>query len=319
MLERDDADAFALTSGALPSVTDRGERVLWPMETTSRQLRLVAADGMVRSLGDVDVVFPALHGPWGEDGTIQGLFELSGIPYVGSGVLASAVAMDKHFTKTVLEHAGLPVVPWHPVTTEAWASDPQPALEAARRFGYPVFVKPARAGSSLGVSRVADERALAAALAVAFAEDDKALIEPAMVGREVEIAILGARPGGAPRASVAGEVVVGDGLFYDFDAKYRGVGEVGLACPAALSPADLDTMQRLALRAFEAIDARGLARVDFFLTAEGFLINEVNTLPGFTPISMFPRCWQESGVSYTELITELIELALPSSPALPVE
>ncbi len=309
VLERDDPGAFALDPDALPEVRDDGSRVRWPESVRSRELT-VERDGVVASLGDIDVVFPILHGRWGEDGTIQGLLELSGVPYVGSGVLGSALGMDKHFTKTVLRSAGIQVAPWVTVTGDEWRRAEDAVADRVRELGSPLFVKPARAGSSVGVTKIASVEGLSGALDVAFAEDGKAIVESAVVGREVEIGVLGGRNGGAPRASVAGEIVVSGRGFYDFEAKYLDAPGIELACPADLSEPQLAEMQELAVRAFEAIDCAGLARVDFFLTADGWVVNELNTMPGFTPISMFPKVWQASGLSYPELIDELIELAL---------
>ncbi|BDZ56110.1 D-alanine--D-alanine ligase [Agromyces marinus] len=310
VLEADDADRFALDPERLPEVHDNGTRVLWPDSSASRELRVVTADGGTASLGEVDLVFPILHGPFGEDGTVQGLLELVGLPYVGSGVLASALGMHKHFAKTALAAAGIPVAPWRTVTVREWADDPARVREAAASLGLPQFVKPARAGSSVGVSKVTDAAGLDAALEIAFAEDDTVLIESAVVGREVEIAVLGGAPGERPRASVAGEIVLAGDGFYDFAAKYLDAPGVDLVCPAELGDGRLEEMRELAIRAFEAIGAEGLARADFFLTDGGFVVNELNTMPGFTPISMFPRCWQESGLSYPELIDELIRVGL---------
>nr|WP_246853214.1 D-alanine--D-alanine ligase family protein [Naasia sp. SYSU D00948] len=312
VLESDDPARFRLDAGALPAVEDNGTRVRWPESATGRELR-VAEGGEERSLGTVDLVFPILHGPFGEDGTVQGMLELLGLPYVGNGVLASALGMDKHFTKTVLEAAGIPVAPWVTITQRDWATDPDLWRGRVAALGYPQFVKPARAGSSVGVSRVTSEADLDAALAVAFAEDGKVLVERGMSGREVECAVLGGRDGGPARASVAGEIVVTGRDFYDFEAKYLDAPGVDLVCPADLSEHDLAEMQRLAVRAFDAIGGAGLARVDFFLTGSGFVVNEVNTMPGFTPISMFPKCWLASGLSYPQLIDELIELALQTT------
>ena len=310
ILEVDDPERFALDPSALPELIDNGTRVLWPDSARSRELRVASADGSVRSLGDIDVVFPILHGPFGEDGTIQGMLELVGLPYVGNGVLASALGMDKHFTKTVLAAAGIAVAPWVTVTAAGWASSPAERVAEMQSIGYPMFIKPARAGSSVGVSKVVDEAGIEPALALAFAEDSKVLVEGAIAGREVECAVLGGRGGEPARASVAGEVVVTGRDFYDFAAKYLDAPGVELVCPADLTPSELEQMQALAVRAFEAIGGSGLARVDFFLTPTGFVVNEVNTMPGFTPISMFPRCWLETGLTYPELITELIDLAL---------
>ena len=281
----------------------------WPESTASRELTVTDADGS-RSLGAVDLVFPILHGPFGEDGTIQGMLELVGLPYVGSGVLASALGMDKHFTKTVFQQASLPIAPWRTITADDWAEAPGMAYAALEEVGLPAFVKPARAGSSVGVSKVSTREQLAGAMAVAFAEDTKVLIEPGLVGREIEVAVLQGRPGEPTRASVAGEVIVSGREFYDFAAKYLGAPGIDLVCPANLTADELAAMQKLAVRAFEAIDGAGLARVDFFLTIDGWIINEINTMPGFTPISMFPRCWLASGYTYPQLIDELIDVAL---------
>ncbi|MET0974519.1 MAG: D-alanine--D-alanine ligase family protein [Leifsonia sp.] len=310
VLESDDAHRFGLDPLALPEVVDNGTRVLWPDSAASRSLRVTDADGSVRVLGDVDIVFPILHGPFGEDGTLQGMLELIGLPYVGSGVLASALGMDKHFTKLVLQHAGIAVAPWRTITAGEWDDDPDAVRSAVAGLGLPAFVKPARAGSSVGVSRVEHVDEFDAAFATAFAEDDKVLVETGVVGRELEIAILGGRQGERPRASVAGEVVMTGRDFYDFDAKYLGAPGVQLVCPADLRDDQLDEMRRIAIAAFEAIGAEGLSRVDFFLTDDGFVINEINTMPGFTPISMFPTCWLNSGLSYPELIDDLIGVAV---------
>jgi D-alanine-D-alanine ligase len=309
VLERDDPAAFALDPGALPEVRDDGSRVHWPESTRSRELTL-ERDGQITSLGAVDVVLPILHGLWGEDGTIQGLLELTGIPYAGSGVLGSALGMDKHFTKTVLQAAGIRVAPWVTVTRDEWEREQDAVAERVRGLGTPLFVKPARAGSSVGVTKITSAEGLHGALQTAFAEDGKAIIESAIVGREVEIGVLGGRGGGAPRASVAGEIVVSGRGFYDFEAKYLDAPGIDLVCPADLTSDQLAEMQSLAIAAFQAIDCAGLARVDFFLTDDGWVINELNTMPGFTPISMFPKVWQASGFSYPALIDELIDLAL---------
>ncbi len=309
-LQPDDAERFALNADAMPRVEDNGTRVRWPEVAGSRTLTVTRPDGSTEAIGDVDIVFPILHGPWGEDGTIQGMLELVGLPYVGSGVLASALGMDKHFTKTVLRQAGIPVAPWVTVSEVEWRSAPDDVRSAAGQLGLPAFVKPARAGSSVGVSKVKDWTELDAAIETAFAEDERILIESSVAGREVEIAVLGGRPGEPARASVAGEIVVSGRDFYDFAAKYLDAPGIDLVCPANLTEAELARMRDLGVRAFDAIGAEGLSRVDFFLTEDGFVVNEINTMPGFTPISMFPRCWQESGLSYPDLIDELIQVAL---------
>jgi D-alanine-D-alanine ligase len=309
VLERDDANAFALDPESLPEVRDDGSRLRWPDSVRNRELVVREADGTERSLGEIDVAFPILHGPFGEDGTIQGLFELVGVPYVGNGVLGSALGMDKHFTKTVLQAAGVPVAPWVTLSAADRAGDDAWLRRRVASLGYPVFVKPARAGSSVGVTKVAGPDELDAALDVAFAEDSRVLVERGVPGRELEIGVLGGMAGAAPRTSAVGEILVTGRPFYDFAAKYLDAAGVDLVCPAPLGDGERADLERLAVRAFEAIDGRGLARVDVFLTDEGFIVNEINTMPGFTPISMFPRCWQESGLAYPDLIAELIALA----------
>lgn len=308
VLEDDDPDKFALDPGHLPEVVDNGTRILWPDSATTRELRVSDADG-IRSLGEIDVVFPILHGRFGEDGTVQGFLELLDLPYVGAGLLMSAIGMDKHTTKQVLKAAGVPVVPWVTLTRRDLDRDRAFAERRVRSLGLPVFVKPARAGSSVGVSKVSEWDDLHAALDVAFAEDGTVLVEQAVSGREVECGVLQGRGGAAPRVSVAGEIVITGRDFYDFEAKYLGAPGIDLVCPADLGAGELAEMQRIAARAFEAVGGQGLSRVDFFFTGTEFFVNEVNTMPGFTPISMFPTCWIASGMSYPALITELIELA----------
>jgi len=307
VLEDDDPDKFGLDPQRLPEVVDNGTRVIWPDSTRSRELRVRDASGEERSLGDVDVVFPILHGRFGEDGTIQGFLELLDLPYVGAGLLMSAIGMDKHTTKSVLRAAGVPVVPWVTVTTAQWQRDPRRWAQQIRSLGLPVFVKPARAGSSVGVSKVSAWDELDAALEIAFAEDSSVLVEQAVVGREIECGVLAGRDGALPRVSAAGEIVIRDREFYDFEAKYLDAPGIDLVCPAELREGELAEMQRIAARAFEAVGGEGLARVDFFFTGTEFFVNEVNTMPGFTPISMFPKCWMASGMTYPQLIEELIE------------
>jgi len=309
VLEDDDPDKFALSSDRLPEVVDNGTRVRWPESAASRELRVRRADGVEESLGEVDVVFPILHGRFGEDGTVQGFLELLGLPYVGAGLLMSAIGMDKNTTKSILKAAGVPVVPWVSFTRTDLDRQRELWERRVRALGLPVFIKPARAGSSVGVSKVSDWSELDAALDVAFAEDATVLVEQAVVGREVECGVLEGRDGAAPRVSVAGEIVITGREFYDFEAKYLDAPGIELACPAELRDGELAEMQRIAARAFEAVGGEGLARVDFFFTGTEFFVNEVNTMPGFTPISMFPKCWIATGMTYEGLITELIELA----------
>jgi D-alanine-D-alanine ligase len=309
-LEEDRAAKFFMDPANMPEVHDNGTRILWPESAVTRELRYQDVDGAIHSLGNVDLAFPILHGPFGEDGTVQGLLELVGLPYVGNGVLASALGMDKHFTKTVLAAAGVAVAPWFTVTRQQWAEQSELWRPRAHSLGLPAFVKPARAGSSVGVSKVSSWEDLDAALDVAFAEDTKALIEPAIAGREIECGVLGGRDGGPPRVSLPGEIVMTTREFYDFDAKYLDDSAARLICPTELQEGELRELQRVAARAFEAINGSGLARIDFFFTGTEFIVNEINTMPGFTPISMFPKCWLASGMSYPELIDELITLGL---------
>lgn len=305
----DNAERWALRKGELAVVQDEGARVEFAMDG-SRQIYRIGIDGSRSSLGAVDIVFPVLHGPFGEDGTIQGFLELAGIPYVGNGVLASAAGMDKEFTKAIFQDAKIPVTP-HVVIREAnWMRDPETSLEAVRNLGLPVFVKPARAGSSVGVSKVKNWDDFAPAVALALEHDNKLVVEHGLVGREVECAVLSGRDGARPRVSVAGEIVVTGRDFYDFDAKYQDEDSVDLIIPAAMTEDQLTEMQSIARRAFEALGCQGLGRVDFFLTADGFFVNEINTMPGFTPLSMFPSLWQASGIAYADLIDELINLGL---------
>ncbi|MFB8148152.1 D-alanine--D-alanine ligase family protein [Microbacterium sp. NPDC056003] len=310
VLEDDDPGKFALDAERLPEVVDNGTRVLWPEGGGDRTLRVRRGDGSIDELGEVDAVLPILHGVHGEDGTVQGFFDTLGIPYAGGGVLDSALCMDKHFMKIVLAAAGVPVSPSITVTRRQWDLDPGRVRADAAALGEPTFVKPARAGSSVGVSKVHDASELAAALELAFAEDDKVLIETAIVGREVEVAILEGRAGARARASLPGEIVLTTREFYDFEGKYLGGDGAEVVCPADLTADEIAAIQELGVRAFEAVGGQGLARVDFFLTADGLYVNELNTMPGFTPISMFPKCWIASGVTYPELISELIDTAL---------
>lgn len=264
-------------------------------------------------LGPVDVALSLLHGPFGEDGTIQGLFEMMGTRYVGAGVLASAVGMDKHFMKLVLSASGLPVGPFVTITPSQWAHDRSACLEAVGTLRLPVFVKPARGGSSLGISRVDDEPGLVAAVEEAQRFDPKVVVEEGFVGaRELECGVLSDLDGGRPQASAVAEIRVHSASgFYDFEAKYLPEEQVDLDVPAQVEPAVADEVRALAVRTFEAVGCEGLARVDVFWTREGRLVvNEINTMPGFTAHSMFPRMWAASGLDYPALVDRLIALAL---------
>lgn len=281
----------------------------------SAQLLEIGADGSASSLGEVDVVLPLLHGPFGEDGTLQGKLELAGLPYVGAGVLASAMGMDKHFMKVAFEAAGLKVGPYETITARQWADDPAAAVERVRGLQLPVFVKPARAGSSVGITRIQDWSQLEQAIAEAQKHDPKVVVEQGLAGREIECGVLGGRGNARARASMCGEIVVHDGSqshqFYDFTAKYTDASAADLSCPADLPEEISQEIRRQAVIAFEALDAEGISRADFFYTEDGeVVINEVNTMPGFTPISMYPQMWKATGIDYPELISELITLAL---------
>jgi D-alanine-D-alanine ligase len=292
-------------TGRMPEVTEgSGADVELAAEAGSREL--VAADG---SREPIDVVFPVLHGPFGEDGTVQGLLELAGVPYVGAGVLSSAVGMDKDVQKRLFLHAGLPVGPFETVHEKEWGDDPEPTEAAAEALGYPVFTKPASLGSSVGVSSVPSSRELAAGLDEAFRYGRYALIEKAAPGaREIECAVLG---NDEPVASVAGEIVPEGHAFYDYEAKYLDEHGARLLIPADLKPEVLEEVQRLAVAAFRTVRCAGMARVDFFLLGEDELwLNEINTVPGFTSISMYPKLWEASGLPYDELIDRLLDLAI---------
>jgi D-alanine-D-alanine ligase len=314
-LTADDPDRMAITDRRMPTVeqvADHEGSVALPVDPASREVVYSEPGAVPKALGEVDVVFPLLHGPYGEDGTVQGLLELSGVPYVGAGVLASAVGMDKEFMKRVFTSYGLPVGPYLVVRSREWERDAAGArariAEFAAEHGWPLFVKPARAGSSMGISKVDGPEGLDAAIETARAHDPKIIVESLLSGREIECGVLEFPDG--PRASVPAEIPpVTAHDFYDFEAKYIDSAE-GIV-PAPLTPEQTAEVRRLAVLAFEAVDCEGLVRADFFLQENGeFVINEINTMPGFTPISMYPRMWQETGVSYPELLDRLIQAAL---------
>lgn len=266
-------------------------------------------------ISDIDVVFPLLHGPFGEDGTVQGMFETLGVPYVGPGVLASSVGMDKHFMKVAFQHAGLKVSPWVTFTDRQWQSDQAQCIKRAESLQFPVFVKPARGGSSLGIAKVDDATQLATAVEEARVFDPKVIVEEGVVGREIECAVLDGFGTESPRVSYPGEIEVQDSnpdhQFYDFEAKYQDSSAAELSCPARIPDEAIARVRELAVTGFDAVDAAGLSRVDFFYTTEGdFVINEINTMPGFTSLSMYPSMWQRTGVEYEDLITTLIDLAV---------
>jgi D-alanine-D-alanine ligase len=309
---------LAIANGELPEVTG-GTAVSLVGDPAGRGLAVLEPAAAIGcALTEVDVVFPVLHGAYGEDGTIQGLLEMSGLPYVGSGVFASAASMDKEFTKKLLAAAGLPQGD-HVVLRDAIGAvcaDPDALDEAAReRLGLPVFVKPSRAGSSIGITKVTDWAQFPDAVAAAAAVDPKVIVEASVSGREVECGVLAAPGTGLPEASLPAEIRLRAGVdWYDFAAKYLD-DSVDFDVPADLTPEQTAAVQEASRRAYLAMDCRGLARVDFFLAtapdgSDHLVINEVNTMPGFTPISMFPRMWAASGVTYPELVDRLIASAL---------
>jgi len=315
-----EADALAqleVVDGRLPELSEDAADALLVREGAGTGLAVRGRSGAARAalseLGGLDVALTLLHGPFGEDGTIQGLFEMMGTRYVGAGVLASAVGMDKHFMKLVLAASGLPVGPFVPVPAADWARDRSACLEALAALPLPVYVKPARGGSSLGITRVDRAEDIPAAVAAAQRFDPKVIVEQGFVGaRELECGVLANLDGSRPSASQVAEIRVHSASgFYDFAAKYLPEEQVDLDVPADV-PAELAArVQELAVRTFEAIGCEGLARVDVFVTADGqAVVNEINTMPGFTEHSMFPRMWAASGLGYPELVDRLVRLAL---------
>jgi D-alanine-D-alanine ligase len=314
VLETNDPGRLAITSrDKLPEVDASGLPLTISNGHAGSEIVVHEPSAVPRTLGEVDAVFPLLHGPWGEDGTIQGLLEMAGVRYVGAGVLASAVGMDKHYMKMVLQAHGLPVLPYGVITRRDWDRDRAACSETIDSLGYPVFVKPARGGSSLGISKVHDREGLAAAVVEAQRHDPKVLVEvSAEGGREIECGVLGGFGSNPPDVSVPAEIVVDPGHeFYDFAAKYLPEEQTALVVPADLTDQVTARVQQLSVRAFEVLSVEGLARVDFFvLPDDRVVINEINTMPGFTPSSMFPRMWAASGLPYSGLVDRLIQLAL---------
>ncbi|MFF5344998.1 D-alanine--D-alanine ligase family protein [Streptomyces althioticus] len=321
-LTADEPDRMAITERRTPSVDQLAEStegaVVLPVDPADREVVYSEPGSVPKALGEVDVVFPVLHGPYGEDGTLQGLLELSGIPYVGSGVLSSAVGQDKEYMKRVFTSFGLTVGPYLVIRPREWARDEAAArkriVDFAGEHGWPLFVKPARAGSSIGITKVDDLSGLDDAVAEAQRHDPKILIEAALRGREIECGVLEFEDG--PRASLPAEIPPPDThAYYDFEAKY--IDSTPGVVPAPLTDEETAEVRRLAVEAFDAASCEGLVRADFFLTEDGeFVINEINTMPGFTPISMYPQMWQATGVGYQELVDLLIQAALRRSTGL---
>ncbi len=311
VLAEDAPEKLAITGDRLPSVDETGTSVVLAGDPTLAELTVHEPAKVPQAFGSVDVVLPLLHGPYGEDGTLQGLLELAGVPYVGSGVLSSAACMDKQYMKVVLAAAGLPVGAYVVVRPRDWESDPAAVRRAIDALGYPVFVKPARGGSSIGITKVTDADTLDAAIEAARRHDPKVVIEALVEAREIECGVLQSPGYALPDVSVVAEIVVeGEHEFYDFDAKYLD-GATRLDVPANVDDEVAERIRQFAVRAFDALSCEGLARVDFFLRADGsVLVNEVNTMPGFTPTSMFPLVWSASGVDYPALVNRLLKTAL---------
>ncbi|EFF93287.1 MULTISPECIES: D-alanine--D-alanine ligase family protein [Streptomyces] len=315
-LTADDPERMAITDRRTPSVDELAESteggVVLPVDPHNREVVYSEPGSVPKALGEVDVVFPVLHGPYGEDGTLQGLLELSGVPYVGSGVLASAVGQDKEYMKRVFTSFGLRVGPYVVIRPREWDRDPAAArkkvVDFAGEHGWPLFVKPARAGSSIGITKVDGLAGLDEAIEEARRHDPKVLVEAAVRGREIECGVLEFEDG--PRASVPAEIPPPqEHAYYDFEAKY--IDSTPGVVPAPLTEEQTAEVRRLAVEAFEAASCEGLVRADFFLAEDGgFVINEINTMPGFTPISMYPKMWEATGVSYEELVDRLIQAAL---------
>jgi D-alanine-D-alanine ligase len=337
----DEPARLAITDGQLPSV----EAVAAPGSDVVPWAggAVASAPGKIpHLLGEVDVVLLVLHGPFGEDGTIQGLLEMAGVPYVGAGVLASAVSMDKEYMKLIFRAKGLPVGPYIVLREQDW-----PAAELARAgaaelpgdtggqpdtaehperkrvldeiadLGWPLFVKPARGGSSIGTSKAHDQAQLRASIATARRYDPKVLVEAAIAGREIEVSVLEGIDGAPPDTSVPGQLMIDGGEeFWDFEAKYLDTAS-GMAIPAPIPAAAADEIRRLAAAAFDAVSCEGLARVDFFYTPDGeILINEINTIPGLSPASYFQKMWEASGLAFPQLIDRLLQTALRKGPGL---
>ncbi len=295
--------ALPAETGRMPEVTaEAGTAVELGGGVGSQEL--IAVDGSRRS---IDVVFPVLHGPGGEDGAVQGMLEIAGVPYVGAGVLGSAVGMDKAMQKVLFAAAGLPVVPAEVVREPEWTEDPEGVSARASGLGYPVFTKPATLGSSVGITKVHEPAELDAGLDEAFRYARKAMIEQGLEGiREVECAVLG---NDDPVASIAGEIVPTGHEFYDYEAKYLDEHGARLLIPAEIDAELMERIQRMAIIAFRAIECAGMARVDFFIRGGELWVNEINTIPGFTNISMYPKLWEASGLNYGDLVERLLDLA----------
>jgi D-alanine-D-alanine ligase len=329
VLAADEPARLTAAAGELPSVEAVAQPGTLVVPWAGQALTASAPGQIPHLLGEVDVVLPVLHGPFGEDGTIQGLLELAGVPYVGAGVLSSAVSMDKEYMKIVFQARGLPVGPhvvvrprdWPPEapdgTADAAALERKRVLDAITDLGWPLFVKPARGGSSIGTSKAADMAELHAAIENARRYDPKVIVEAAIEGREIECSVLEGRHGGPPDTSVPGQLLIDGGQeFWDFEAKYLDEAS-GMAIPAPIPAEHQQEIRRMAAQAFDAVSCEGLARVDFFYTRDGqILINEINTIPGLTPASYFQKLWEASGLEFSQLIDRLLQTALSKRPGL---
>ena len=334
ILAPDDPARLAITGGELPSVEAMnapGTEIAARLDPATRGLVVTAPRDPPRSLGEVDVVVPLLHGAYGEDGTIQGLLEMAGARYAGAGVFASAAGMDKEYMKLIFAARGLPVGryvvvrdrDWRPPETErgpvraAATPERKRVLDDIGELGWPVFVKPARGGSSIGTTRVPDPAGLEEAIETAREHDPKVLVEAAVPGMEIECAVLEGAAGGPPDASVPAQVLIGGGAdFYDFQAKYL-ESDTAMAIPPPIPPDAIEEVRRLACAAFDALSCEGLARVDFFYTPGGeIILNEINTMPGMTAASAFPLMWEATGLTLPQLMDRVIQTALRKRPGL---
>ena len=325
----DAPDLLAVTDGQLPTVAAVAEGGAEVVPWSGGVLASAPSD-IPRLFGQVDIVLPVLHGPYGEDGTIQGLLEMAGVPYVGAGVLASAISMDKEYMNLVFAAKGLPVGPYLVVRERDWPGfttaelvasaatvEVKRLLDDIAALGWPLFVKPARGGSSIGTSKARDLGELHAAIATARQYDPKVLVEAAIDGVEIEVSVLEGTDGGPPDTSLPGQLLVDGGEeFWDFEAKYLDAAS-GMAIPAPIPAGAIEEVRRLAAAAFDAVSCEGLARVDFFYTTDGrILINEINTMPGLSPASYFQKMWEASGLPFPVLIDRLLQTAVRKRPGL---